>query len=326
VPDRVLEGHRGPIAALAVSPDGSSIASASWDRTVRLWPLVGGAPRIFEGHEQNVNGVAFAPDGSALVSAGYDATVRIWPLAGTDSAIVAALSSPLNALTVAPDGEIAAAGANGTLYFISLAGELRGSLSAAATPVVALALSRDGAWLAAASIGGPVALVDRKARAIARELTGPGLPVWSAAFLPDGSSLLTGGADRMIRRWDRESGALLGTNPTSAADDPLAAFAGDPGARVFRACVACHTLSTEVGNRAGPTLHGVFGRHIASLPDYNYSEALRRLDIVWTPETVAKLFEIGPARYTPGTKMPEQRIGSAEDREALVKFLERVTQ
>jgi cytochrome c len=49
------------------------------------------------------------------------------------------------------------------------------------------------------------------------------------------------------------------------------------------------------------------------------------MDIVWTPETVAKLFEVGPAAYTPGTKMQEQRITSAEDREALVRFLGRVT-
>jgi cytochrome c len=52
---------------------------------------------------------------------------------------------------------------------------------------------------------------------------------------------------------------------------------------------------------------------------------LKNLDIVWTPETVAKLFEVGPATYTPGTKMPEQRIGAAEDRDALVRFLEKAT-
>jgi cytochrome c len=46
---------------------------------------------------------------------------------------------------------------------------------------------------------------------------------------------------------------------------------------------------------------------------------------VWTPETVAKLFEVGPMTYTPGTKMPEQRIGSAEDRAALVEFLKKAT-
>jgi cytochrome c len=46
---------------------------------------------------------------------------------------------------------------------------------------------------------------------------------------------------------------------------------------------------------------------------------------VWTPVTLAKLFEVGPANYTPGTKMPEQRIGTSEDRAALVEFLERAT-
>ena len=94
---------------------------------------------------------------------------------------------------------------------------------------------------------------------------------------------------------------------------------------MFRACVACHALEPDQGNRAGPTLHGIFGRRIATLPGYNFSEALKRLDILWTPEAVVKLFEIGPAHYTPGTKMPEQRIGSPEDREALVEFLERAT-
>jgi len=108
-------------------------------------------------------------------------------------------------------------------------------------------------------------------------------------------------------------------------EDPLAAYAGDRGAEVFRACVACHTLSPDEGNRAGPTLHGVFGRRIATLPGYNFSPALKQLDIMWTPETVAKLFEVGPMQYTPGTKMPEQKIGVPEDRQALVRFLEKAT-
>ena len=84
-------------------------------------------------------------------------------------------------------------------------------------------------------------------------------------------------------------------------------------------------LGADQANRAGPTLSGIFGRRIATAPGYHFSDALKRLDIVWTPETVAKLFEVGPAAYTPGTKMPEQRIGSEADRAALVKFLERAT-
>src|SRR5436189_1838662 len=57
-PDAVLEGHTAPIAALALSPDGATLASASWDHTVRLWPLAGGAARVLDGHMQNVNGLA----------------------------------------------------------------------------------------------------------------------------------------------------------------------------------------------------------------------------------------------------------------------------
>jgi cytochrome c len=145
--------------------------------------------------------------------------------------------------------------------------------------------------------------------------------VWSVAFLPDSRTMITGGADRMVRRWDAVTGDHIGAVTMGAPEDPLAAFAGDPGTEIFRACVACHTLAQDEGNRAGPTLAGIFGRKIATLPGYNFSDALKKLDIVWTPETVAKLFEIGPMAYTPGTKMPEQRIGSAADRKALTDFL-----
>jgi cytochrome c len=325
-PDMVLEGHRGPIVALAVSPDGATLASASWDRTIRVWPLAGGAPRVLEGHEQNVNGVAFAPDGKSLISAGYDATVRIWPVQGQGSPMIAVLSTPLNAVVVAGDGEVIAAGADGKVYFLSPAGGQRGAVDASATPITSLALSDNGERIAAASIGGPVAIIDRKTHTLSRSLAGPGLPVWSAAFLPDGRTLLTGGADGAIRRWDSDTGQPADAVASGDPEDSLAAYAGDPGAQVFRACAACHTLKPDEGNRAGPTLHGIFGRRIATLPGYNFSPALKRLDIVWTPDTLAQLFDIGPATYTPGTKMPEQRIGSPEDRTALVRFLERATQ
>jgi cytochrome c len=324
VPDAILGGHEGPIVSLAVSPDGTTLASASWDRTVRLWPLAGGPPVVLEGHQQNVNGVVFAADGTAVVSAGYDTTVRIWPLPQPAYPIVAELPAPLNAVTTAPDGEIAAAGADGRVYFLSPSGKRRGAAQALSTPVVALAISRDGARIAAAGPTGAVALIDRNPRSVIRTLAGRGVPVWALAFLPDGRTLLTAGGDRTIRRWDAETGEPLDP-PERGPEDPLAAYAGEPGAQVFRGCVACHTLASDQGARAGPSLHGIFGRRIASLPGYNYSEALKHLDIVWTPETMAKLFEIGPARYTPGTKMPEQRIRSREDRDALVEFLERAT-
>jgi cytochrome c len=324
VPDAVFDGHSGPIVDLAVSPDGKTLASASWDHSVRLWPLAGGAPRALEGNAQNVNGVAFSPDGTQIISAGYDATVRIWQL-GSNGVSVHNLPSPLNSVTVARDGEIIAAGASGKVFFLSPNGELRGEVEAAPTPVIQLAISPDGTLVAAAGIRGSVAVIDRKTRKLARTLIGPGLPVWSVAFFPDNKTLLTGGADRVIRRWNAVSGEPIDSTVVGAVEDPLKQYAGDHGAEIFRACVSCHTLTPDEGNKAGPTLWHIFGRRIATLPGYNFSPALKQLDIVWSKETVSKLFEIGPARYTPGTKMPEQTIGSPQDRQALVEFLGRVT-
>ncbi|CAN5340437.1 c-type cytochrome [soil metagenome] len=322
-PEQVLEGHKGPIAALAVSPDGSRLASASWDETVRVTALVDGSARVLEGHKGPVNGVAFLPSGGG-VSAGYDATLRIWPAdAGAEQIVT--LPAPLNGVVVAPDGEIAVAAADGRLRLFGRDGEARAEIAIGETPLIALAMSADGTTIAAGGLRGQVALIDRKARAVRATLVGPGLPVWSLAFMPDGKQLLSGGADRLVRRWNAITGEHVGSVVPRAGTDVLAAFQGERGAKVFRACAACHTLTPSDGNRAGPTLHGIFGRRIASAPGYAYSEAFKAMDIVWTKETVAKLFEVGPSAYTPGTKMPEQTIGSAEDRQALVDWLETVT-
>jgi cytochrome c len=279
---------------------------------------------VLEGHKQNVNGVAFVPGGGALVTAGYDSTLRIWPTAQKGAPTILPLPAPVNTVAVAADGEIVAGAANGSVYFLSSTGERLGEVTGAGVPIIALALSPDGKRIAAAGIQGTVLIIDRSTHSIARTLVGPGLPVWSATFLPDSATLLTGGSDSMVRRWNTLSGEPIGAVAVWQPDDPLAVFGDDLGARAYRACVACHTLSRDQGNRAGPSLAGIFGRRIATLPGYNFSPALKQLDIVWTAETLSKLFEIGPTAYTPGTKMPEQRI-SAEDRSALVEFLKKAT-
>ena len=112
-------------------------------------------------------------------------------------------------------------------------------------------MSRDGNLVAAAGIRGSVAILDRGTHTLVRTLVGPGLPVWSVAFLPDNKTLLTGGADRVIRRWNALTGDPIGSVALSEERDPLAAYAGDHGAEVFRACVACHTLNADAGPRAG---------------------------------------------------------------------------
>jgi cytochrome c len=316
-----LEGHGAPVASLAISPDGRTIASASWDQTVRVWPLSGGKPRILEGHSGNVNAVAFMPDGR-VISAGYDGTIRIWPENGAPE--VASHAIPFTALVVAPDGEILAGSVDGKIRILSKDEAAVAELETGGKPVVALAMTTDGARLAAGTIDGRIVLIERASRRVLAEVTGAGSPLWSLAFLPDGSQILSGSGDRAVRRWEGVTGAPLSRDFALARDDIPAELKNERGAQVFSACAACHTVTPNGGPRAGPPLHGLFGRRIAAAPGYHYSEALKKLDIVWTPETVSKLFEIGPSTYTPGTKMPEQVV-SAPDREALIAFLLKAT-
>jgi cytochrome c len=197
-------------------------------------------------------------------------------------------------------------------------------VSAGARPVVALAASPDGATVAAGSLGGSVTLWDTASLRLRHTLEGPGLPVWSVAFSQDGRTLWTGGTDRRVRRWDAATGRPVG--PLGGDGEAALPAGADPhGARVWRACAACHSLTAEGGNMAGPHLSGLFGRRMGSVPGYDYSERLARGDITWTRETVGDLFTFGPDEVTPGTKMPIQRLGSAEDLRALLDFLEATT-
>jgi cytochrome c len=323
-PVSVLRGHEGPVVALAAAPDGSTLASASWDASVRLWPLSGAPPRILKGHHGNVNAVAFLSDGT-LASAGYDATIILWPPGHDAAPRRISMPAPLNALVTMPGDRLLAAGADGILRQIDRSGAIVGEVSVSTGPLIALAVTADERSIAASAIRKGIVLLDSRTLKPVHTLGSAGAaPVWALAFPRGDRTLLAGGADNIISEWDVETGRRLGTS-TAIQADLMSEYSGNPDAEVFRACIACHTLGPEDGNRAGPTLHGIFGRRIAALAGYPYSPAFRRMDIVWTPETVSKLFELGPSIYTPGTKMPEQTISDPEDRAALIRFLQAET-
>ncbi len=314
----ILKGHTGPISAIAVS--GTRLATASWDGTARIWAK-DGTSRVLQGHAGPLNAVAFAPPGSAwgeLVTAGYDGTLRFWAADGSSYALP--LGPPQNALAVAPPGsnwgEVAAAGADGVLRLLGPNGAER-DMAVDTVPLTGLALSPDGTKAVVVSIGGSAMVVDLASLQVMTVLLGMERPLWAVAW--DGDVIVTGGAGRVLRRWDATTGRARGTLGSTTADPVIAT--GDRGAAMFRACSACHTLGPDDGRHAGPSLQAIFGRKIGSVPGYNYSAALHGPNIVWTPETVSLLFEHGPHALLPGTKMPEQVLADPEDRAALMRFL-----
>jgi cytochrome c len=317
-------GHEGRVAALAVAPDGGLIVSGGWDATLRLWNPAAGESRALRGHNSAINAVAIAPGGALMASGDHDGHILLWSfpegqlLGGIDGN-----GFSVNALTFTPAGQLFAASADMTvrLWDPKAKSEIA-RYEGQDEPLVSLALSPDGDLVAAGGTRGTMMLWKTADGSFIRARYAHKGPVFALAFAPDGQGLLSGGLDGAIRVWRapdwHERG---GAEPAVSAAEPPS----DRGARLFRKCGACHELTAAGNGKAGPTLHGLFGRKAGEVPGYAYSPALRSSGIVWDATTIDRLFALGPEEVVPGSKMPLQRMPDAEERAELIRFLEHNT-
>lgn len=329
--ERLLGSHQAKVIQLAVAPDGEHVASASWDRTARIWPVDGsGAPVEMKGHANTVNDVAFSPDGARLYTASSDGTIRLWEAeTGKFLQRIVEHGFGINTVVIAEDERWLAYGAvDGGTRVVSLPdGVEMGDYTADRRPILAMSYRPAINRIAVGDAHGYIMMIDTEAWRIADDfkatLSGP---IWALQFSPDGQNIHAGGLDNAMYSWP-----VTGLETASIMADTQRSFLKDPtemtnGERQFqRKCSICHALGPDSERRAGPTLYNLFGRRAGNIDGYPYSPILEKSDIVWSDTTVDRLFDIGPDHFIPGSKMPMQVIASQSDRDDLIAFLKDVT-
>jgi WD40 repeat protein/tRNA A-37 threonylcarbamoyl transferase component Bud32 len=243
-----LSGHSRPVTAIAFSPDGKRLVTASRDGTARVWDALTGAEKLaFRGHAGAVTSAAFSPDGTRVVSTGVDRAVRVWD-AKTGQELVAYWGHqlPVHHAAFSPDGRRVAS----------------------ANPVSINLFGPQGRG----THPGKVKVWDAATGRELFTLRGHSGPVTSVAFSPDGSRLVSASEDGTLKIWDAVAGPETSVRATGSARVSCETF-HSAGKRLGLARLdgAVEVWDVEKGQVVF-TLRGHTGpvRSMAVSPDGNY--------------------------------------------------------
>src|SRR5258708_7581886 len=205
---RHLSGHSKRVNSLSFSPYGTRLASASGDKTIRLWDNITSGPtaRILEGHTDAVASIVFSPDGTRLASASYDHTFRIWDAASGDQVGSAVVPAVIFCVAFHPDSErVVLACKDASVYILNIF-EMRDLLllRTHGGAVYSVSSSADGNWIASASADSTICLwrTDGSKWIHHRTLDGHAGRVYGVTFSPKANQVASASRDRSICIWE----------------------------------------------------------------------------------------------------------------------------
>jgi len=198
-----LEGHSDVVWDVTYSRDGQMIASASKDRTLRVWRPDGTLLGILAGHEESVTSVAFSPNNQWIASGSWDKTVKIWQPNGQLLRTLRGNLGYIYSVSFSPDGRfIAAALGDGTVKLWTVEGTLVKTWMAHQGVVSWVSFSPDGQSLASVGEDKTIRLWSLTGNLLST-LTGHTGSITGVSFSPDGDLIASSSDDKTVKLWSR---------------------------------------------------------------------------------------------------------------------------